>query len=212
MSLRLTAPSEDILGANYKITKIVASDYNPNIDSTITVTVTVKDVYDDPVENESVQVTCNIGKFTKLNGSTISDTQSVTGNTDSNGQFTLTYTCSEWGLVTFSAKNHNTQIRVAGFRKIVENATYSLYVDESTRTAQIEAHRTGITITSGQSFSNYGNFVIPTKYYPKSNCYSLIMRNATFLFWVWNNGSYGVTNLGNTVTGYDLTFIHEWHY
>ena len=56
MSLRLTAPSEDILGANYKITKIVASDYNPNIDSTITVTVTVKDVYDDPVENESVQV------------------------------------------------------------------------------------------------------------------------------------------------------------
>lgn len=115
-------------------------------------------------------------------------------------------------LLKYSAKNHNTQIRVAGFRKIVENATYSLYVDESTRTAQIEAHRTGITITSGQSFSNYGDFVIPTKYYPKSNCYSLIMRNATFLFWVWNNGSYGVTNLGNTVTGYDLTFIHEWHY
>ena len=56
MSLRLTAPSEDILGANYKITKIVASDYNPNIDSTITVTVTVKDVYDDPVENESVRI------------------------------------------------------------------------------------------------------------------------------------------------------------
>ena len=67
----------------------------------------------------------------------------------------------------YSAKNHNTQIRVSGFRKIVENATYSLYVDESTRTAQIEAHRTGITITSGQSFSNYGDFVIPTKYYPK---------------------------------------------
>ena len=111
-----------------------------------------------------------------------------------------------------SAKNHNTQIRVAGFRKIVENATYSLYVDESTRTAQIEAHRTGVTITSGQSFSGYGDFVIPSKYYPKKNCYSLIMRNTTFLFWVWNNGSYGVTNLGNTVTGYDLTFIHEWHY
>ena len=113
MSLRLTAPSEDILGANYKITKIVASDYNPNIDSTITVTVTVKDVYDDPVENESVQVTCNIGKFTKLNGSTISDTQSVTGNTDSNGQFTLTYSCTEWGLVTFSANNVSFNVNLA---------------------------------------------------------------------------------------------------
>ena len=125
MSLRLTAPSEDILGANYKITKIVASDYNPNIDSTITVTVTVKDVYDDPVENESVQVNCNIGKFTKLNGSTISDTQSVTGNTDSNGQFTLTYTCSEWGLATFSANNTSIQIRVTGFKVVTQtNQTY----------------------------------------------------------------------------------------
>ena len=128
MSLRLTAPSEDILGANYKITKIVASDYNPNIDSTITVTVTVKDVYDDPVENESVQVTCNIGKFTKLNGSTISDTQSVTGNTDSNGQFTLTYTCSEWGLATFSAKNHNTQINVKGWKQVQTYLTGRLTV------------------------------------------------------------------------------------
>lgn len=128
MSLRLTAPSEDILGANYKITKIVASDYNPNIDSTITVTVTVKDVYDDPVENESVQVTCNIGKFTKLNGSTISDTQSVTGNTDSNGQFTLTYSCSEWGLATFSAKNHNTQINVKGWKQVQTYLTGRLTV------------------------------------------------------------------------------------
>lgn len=85
-------------------------------------------------------------------------------------------------------------------------------VDETTRCCRIEAHRTNVTITNGHSFTNYGNFVIPTKYYPKNNCYSLIMRNATFLFWLWNNGSYGVTNLGNTVTGYDLDFIHEWHY
>ena len=134
MSLRLTAPSEDILGANYKITKIAASDYNPNINSTITVTVTVKDVYDDPVENESVQVTCNIGKFTKLNGSTISDTQSVTGNTDSNGQFTLTYSCSEWGLATFSANNSNIQIKVTGVKTIIITSNITLYVNGDSRT------------------------------------------------------------------------------
>lgn len=134
MALRLTAPSEDILGANYKITKIVASDYNPNIDSTITVTVTVKDVYDDPVENESVQVTCNIGKFTKLNGSTISDTQSVTGNTDSNGQFTLTYSCTEWGLATFSANNSNIQIKVTGVKTIIITSNITLHVNGDSRT------------------------------------------------------------------------------
>ena len=142
MSLRLTAPSEDILGANYKITKIVASDYNPDIDSTITVTVTVKDVYDDPVENESVQVTCNIGKFTKLNGSTISDTQSVTGNTDSNGQFTLTYSCTEWGLVSFSAKNHNTlQILVKGYKDWYNYNNLILQVNKLTGMSKLSLNR-----------------------------------------------------------------------
>ena len=134
MALRLTAPSEDILGANYKITKIVASDYNPNIDSTITVTVTVKDVYDDPVENESVQVTCNIGKFTKLNNTTITASSSVTGTTNSNGQFTLTYSCTEWGLITFSAKNHiHLQIRVTGYSQISSSniTNYTIYQKEN---------------------------------------------------------------------------------
>lgn len=155
MTLRLTAPSEDILGANYKITKIMASDYNPNIDSTITVTVTVKDVYDDPVENESVQVTCNIGKFTKLNGSTISDTQSVTGNTDSNGQFTLTYSCTEWGLVTFSANNTSIQIRVTGFRVVTQtNQTY--YVGEDI--VHLFINYSG-SLTATTSWKDFGTIV-----------------------------------------------------
>ena len=212
MTERYNVQASTILGTNYNITSIECSDYNPTIDDYITVTITVNDVYGDSVEGENVTVTATEGTFAQLNGSDITSASTVTGTTNSSGQFTLTYSCTEWGLITFSANNVTTQIRVAGFRKIVENATYSLYVDESTRTAQIEAHRTGVTITSGQSFSGYSDFVIPTKYYPKKNCYSLIMRNATFLFWLFNNGSYGVTNLGNTVTGYDLAFIHEWHY
>ena len=186
------ANSTEVLGDNYSIISLECDEYNPNIDGTVTLTVTAKSVYGNPIEDMEIPVTASDGNFTELNGSSITGASTVTGTTDSNGEFTLTYACSEWGLITFSAKNHNTQIRVAGFRKIVENATYSLYVDESTRTAQ--------------------DFVIPTKYYPKKNCYSLIMRNTTFLFWLWDNGSYGVTNLGNTVQGYNLVFTHEWHY
>lgn len=172
MALRLTAPSEDILGANYKITKIVASDYNPDIDSTITVTVTVKDVYDDPVENESVQVTCNIGKFTKLNGSTISDTQSVTGNTDSNGQFTLTYSCTEWGLATFSANNTNTQINVQAIQvqyiQTTSKSCASLYGVEVTA-----------TVTSCPSGYSY-LFISENNYRSVAICTSLSGTTATF--------------------------------
>ena len=63
-------------------------------------------------------ITCNVGKFTKLNGSTISDTQSVIAQTDNDGEISLTYTCSEWGLVTFSANTKNIQIIVKGWRYI----------------------------------------------------------------------------------------------
>ena len=212
MTERYNVQASTILGTNYKITNIEASDYNPTIDDYITVTITVNDVYGDSVEGENVTVTASEGTFAQLNGSDITSASSVTGTTNSSGQFTLTYTCSEWGLITFTANNKTVQCNVTGFKKIIENTTYTLRVDESTRCCQIEAHRTGVTITSGQSFSGYNDFVIPSKYYPKSNCYSLIMRNATFLFWLWNNGSYGVTNLGDTVTGYNLGFTHEWHY
>lgn len=179
MALRLTAPSEDILGANYKITKIVASDYNPNIDSTITVTVTVKDVYDDPVENESVQVTCNIGKFTKLNGSTISDTQSVTAQTDSNGEISLTYSCSEWGLATFSANNTNTQINV--------QAIQIQHISTSSKSCA-SLYSVGITATVTSCPSGYSYlFISENSYRSLARCTSLSGTTATF----------DVTNINN---------------
>ena len=212
MSLRLTAPSEDILGANYKITKIVASDYNPNIDSTITVTVTVKDVYDDPVENESVQVTCNIGKFTKLNGSTISDTQSVTGNTDSNGQFTLTYTCSEWGLATFSANNSFKQINVQGWREVTLPSSVTsycdLYVNEATRTCNFKYYRTDYKFTKTSSITLHSNLV-PEGYRPVVNviCASF---NELITAGVITDGSLSVAS--SSTGSKNINISAMWHY
>ena len=204
MSLRLTAPSEDILGANYKITKIVASDYNPNIDSTITVTVTVKDVYDDPVENESVQVTCNIGKFTKLNGSTISDTQSVTGNTDSNGQFTLTYACSEWGLITFSANNNHIQVKVRGWREITAG-TGKLWVNDETKTATFYFYRTGV-ITSEIHYDN----AIPSGYRPRSHVRMKAHNGSAIFVTIEDSGTVRITGTSqNAITlGCQITYAY----
>ena len=105
MSERYNIPASDVLGENYNITTIECSDYNPNIDNNITVTITVKDVYGDAVSGESVLVTASEGNFTQLNGSNITNASSVTGTTNSSGQFTLTYSCTEWGLITFSANN-----------------------------------------------------------------------------------------------------------
>lgn len=112
MSERYNVQASDVLGENYKITSVECSDYNPAIDGTITVTISVNDVYGDAISGESVTVTASEGNFTQYNGSTITGASSYTGTTNSSGQFTLTYACSEWGLITFSANNTNTQINV----------------------------------------------------------------------------------------------------
>ena len=108
--------SEELLGDNYLNIDIACSSYNPTIDGTVTVTVTVKDVYGDAVSGEEVTVTASEGNFTAYNGSSITGATSHTGTTDSNGQFTLTYTASVWGLITFTAPNASTQIKVKGFK------------------------------------------------------------------------------------------------
>ena len=115
---RLAVAGENVLGTNYTVTSLTVSDYNPNIDSTVTLTVTVKDVYNRPVVGEEVTVTASEGNFTQYNGSTITGASSYTGTTNSSGQFTLTYACSEWGLITFSANNNFTQIMVKGWRQL----------------------------------------------------------------------------------------------
>ena len=106
------ANSTEVLGDNYSIISLECDEYNPNIDGTVTLTVTAKSVYGNPIEDMEIPVTCSDGNFTELNGSSITGASTVTGTTDSNGEFTLTYTCSEWGLITFSANNTNTQINV----------------------------------------------------------------------------------------------------
>ena len=159
MTERYNVQASTILGDNYKITNIECSDYNPSIDGNITVTITVTDVYEDPIEDENVTVTATEGTFTQLNGSDITASDSVTGTTNSSGQFTLTYNCTHWGLITFTANNKTVQCNVTGFKKIAENITYNLYVDESQRLAQIRVNRSNVTIGTGDGF-NYSDFPI----------------------------------------------------
>ena len=64
MSERFNVDVDDVLGSNYLVTSISSSNYNPQIDGTVTLTVTVKDVYGDNVNGESVTVSCSAGTFT----------------------------------------------------------------------------------------------------------------------------------------------------
>ena len=95
---------------------------------------------------------------------------------------------------------------IGNFEKVAENTTYELWVNTTTRCARIIGHRTNITIASGESFNNYGDFTIPTAYRPKKSIYNLIMRSNQFIFYLYDNGSYGIYNTGSSVSGYNIGF------
>ena len=172
MTERYNVQASTILGENYLITNIECSDYNPSIDAYITVTITVNDVYGDSVEGENVTVTASEGTFAQLNGSDITSASSVTGTTNSSGQFTLTYTCSEWGLVTFSANTKNIQVNVNGFKsKSMWNGT--LYYDNEKVEYVLNYSASGTysqsTWTDSQAFD-----VVPSSLRPQRPVYSSV--------------------------------------
>ena len=164
MSERYNVEVEDVLGENYKITNIEASDYNPSIEGNITVTITVNDVYGDAISGESVTVVASEGTFTQLNGSDITASDSVTGTTNSSGQFTLTYTCSEWGLITFTANNKTTQVKVGGYKTTAPHQYYTIYEYEDKVGLRIGIN-TNITFKTTWSLVN--NQVIPFRLRPR---------------------------------------------
>ena len=194
----LSIDSEDVLGTNYIVTSLTVSNYNPTINSTVTVTVTLKDVYNDPVVGEEVLVTASDGTFTQLNGSNITAASSVTGTTNNNGQFTLTYACSEWGLITFSANTENIQIRVNGWKQVatkaVSGVTYTITVNGQ-GLAKLSVTCSNVSLASGASHeaTNW----IPSAYLPSTLPGIVLTQRSVannILIYFFATGAVGVNN------------------
>ena len=209
MSERYNVAASAVLGDNYKITNIVCSDYNPNIDSTITVTVSVDDVYGDAVSGESVTVTVSEGNFTQLNGSNITSASSVTGTTNSSGQFTLTYACSEWGLATFSANTSSTHILVEGWKQVwsAESNKIVAYTDGTHGRLIIDGL---VRSTVPISFGNYGTGTPLSGIAPLKSIFCLI-SNAEIITMIASNGKiYFKSNTGVAQSNVTVHGQVEW--
>ena len=115
-------------------------------------------------------------------------------------------------LLKYSANNVTTQINVSGFREILSNSTFKLFVDESQRIAQVRGNRSGITISQGESFVS-SEFIIPSEYRPPNSSMVPATRNVPITHFVYNTtGQNGLFNQGTAQTNYNLNMIHEWHY
>lgn len=210
MSERYNVQVSDVLGENYKITSVECSDYNPSIDSTITVTISVNDVYGDAISGESVTVTASEGTFTQLNGSDITAASSVTGTTNSSGQFTLTYTCSEWGLITFVANNTNNQINVAGWKEVWSNTTSDPKIQVFRNADHCRLKFTGYTASNmNTTWTQYGSAAFLNDWKP-SQAVAFIGYDYTFILRVTDDGKLQWRTVTGTLTNKNLYGQYEW--
>lgn len=178
---------------------LMSDYYNVNIDGNILISCIVTDVNGERVEGKTLTL--------YHNSNTVG-----TATTTELGVATWSVTCDTWGLQDFRVANQSIQVMVTGFKRVLYNTTYALWVDESQHLAQLRCSRTNITITNGESF-RYDDFVIPSKYRPSFQCITLIFRGAAEITnFVYDNGLVGIYNAGTTKTGWDLDFINEWHY
>lgn len=196
MSERFNVDTSDVLGANYLVTSITSSNYNPSIDGTVTVTVTVKDVYGDNVSDEEVTVSASGGAFTALNGSSITGASSVTGTTNASGQFTLTYTCSVFGLITFTGNNTTTQIHVTGWKTMQTNS--GLRVEQNGELTRMTLSISNYTVSAGgwntvRTFNSTYN--PPQIHWFKTNNGDVTLRVGGGKVEVYNDGSSTTMNL-----------------
>jgi len=83
-------------------TKITSSNYNIDLNGTVTITVTLTDFNNAVITGESVSISANVGSFS-----------SNTGTTNSSGQVTFTYTASTAGLVNITCNSESIQLLVA---------------------------------------------------------------------------------------------------
>jgi len=204
--------AENVVGTNYYVTKLTCDNYNPSIDSDVSVTLTLLDVYERPVVGEVVTVTASAGNFTALNGESITAGATVEGTTDASGQFTLTYSCISWGIITFTANNTLNQINVQGWREVTLPSTVAsycnLYVNEALRICEFKYYRTNYNFTNTSSITLH-NGLIPQDYRPLVNiiCASF---NQVIVAGVITDGSLSVAS--STTGSKNINIYAMWTY
>ncbi len=172
--------------------ELYASDYNPTIDTNITVSCRCTDIHGDAVEGKSLTL--------YRNGTSVSS--SITNN---EGIASWSVTCNDWGLVTFSANTSSTQIFVRGWKKVwsAESNKIVAYTDGNHGRLILDGLvRNVVSTTFGQyGSSNPLSDIAPIKstFYFVNSANIIIQIGADGTIWLKSNT--GATQSNVTVHG-----------
>lgn len=190
-----------LINANDEICNydLICSDYNPTVDSTVTVTCRVTDFYGEVVAGESVTLYCN--------GSSVS-----TSITNNQGLATWTVTVDALGLNSFSVANSKLAINVIGWREVTLPSSVTsycnLYVNDALRLCDFKYYRTNYNFTKTSSITLHTG-LIPEDYRPLVNviCASF---NDVIVAGIITDGSLSVAS--SETGSKNINISATWHY
>ena len=145
MSERSSISLAEVLGENYYIDKLTSSEYSPAVGDTVTITLSVNDVFGDPANGQTRTVTCTGGSFVSVNGSSITSSDSVEVTTGSGGTVTLGLSVSVADNIIVS--DGRCDCVVCSLSNSITNInTYTTHIDNENYTVKYNNYRVLIDV------------------------------------------------------------------
>ena len=181
---------------SYQQIDISCSDYNPTIDTTVTITITVTDQNDDPVTGFTVPL--------KIDGT------SITGiTTNSSGVATHTYTCTEWGSHKINVKSVSAFINVTGWKTHTNTSDYTFSYNHEL--CELRIHIASTTISGNPEV--FGGFTVPAGYRPATPVVSPIFVGNRAIVQVRDNGQVSRCSYsGSAIYNAGVYVTLQWKY
>ena len=141
---RFTVPIADILGNAYYCYELSSSHNNPPIDSTVTLTCKVTNVFGNNVANKTLTL--------YNNGVSLG-----TATTNANGEANWSYTFTDWSNYIFTCKSASLNLQAKGWRTAYEDTSYLVkYTD---KLVSVTLHTTTAS-TIDTTYREYGAEVL----------------------------------------------------
>lgn len=154
--------------------RLTCTDYNPDINSTVTVRAELTDMFDNSIPFENLRLEIEQGGVGN----------SVDLITDSNGVATYNYSCSSWGVCRFSIKSFDTYINISGWKE---------YTGLSIATVYYNQEYTHITFSGTTSFptgfTTFSGQTLPTSLSPNASAVTPVANNQNCFILVDSNGN-----------------------
>lgn len=192
--VRFNVPISSILGFAYFRYDLTASNYNPSIDSTITITCTVKNVFGSAVTGKELIL--------------FNDNGSIgTATTDPNGVATWeNVLCDSWGILDFGVTDNNTtenikshcQVFVDGWRDVYGTNTSSFWIARNKDMAKLVLSGWSRQYSIDTNFAHNEVSTSASTVKPKSYVVGINSQASTY-FRVTSSGSIQARGISGTV-------------